>query len=78
MIGSGCLVFQFSQWSFCISRPLVGKRAVESRMGGRGRDASCPAPPAQVPACVFHAPGSYQRSDAVRIRGLAAQSSSDA
>jgi hypothetical protein len=27
---------------------------VESRMGGRGRDASCPAPPAQVPACVFH------------------------
>jgi predicted ATPase len=45
---------------------------------GRGRDASCPAPPAQVPACVFHAPGSYRRSDAVGIRGLAAHSSSDA
>ena len=45
---------------------------------GRGRDASCPAPPAQVPACVFLAPGSYRRSDAIGIRGLAAQSSSDA
>src|ERR1700745_1310729 len=52
--------------------------SVESRMGGRGRDASCPAPPAQVPACVFLAPGSYRRSDAIGIRGLAAQSSSDA
>jgi hypothetical protein len=51
---------------------------VESRRGGRGRDASCPAPPAQVPACVFLAPGSYRRSDAIGIRGLAAQSSSDA
>src|SRR5262249_18618974 len=49
-----------------------------SRRYGRGRDASCPAPPAQIPACGFPALGSYRRSDVIGIRGLATHSSSDA
>ena len=34
--------------------------AVEARVFGRGRDASCPAPPAQIRAGSFSARGSYR------------------
>ena len=34
-----------------------------------GRGAGCPAPPPQIPACGFSAPGSCRRSDAIRVLG---------
>src|SRR5271165_6981267 len=33
----------------------------------RGRETGLPVPPAQIPACGFPAPGSYQRSDAIAV-----------
>ena len=36
----------------------------------RGRDAGCPAPPAQIPACGTTAPGSCLRSDAQARRRI--------
>jgi short chain dehydrogenase len=37
-----------------------------------GRGADCSAPPPQIPACGFPAPGSCRRSDAVRHQGCEA------
>ena len=34
------------------------KRTTSAVHPRRGRDAGCPAPPAQIPACGFPAPGS--------------------
>ena len=36
---------------------------------GRGREAGCPAPPAQIPACGFPAPGSCLGSSATALPG---------
>ena len=38
--------------------------------GGSGRGASYPAPPPQIPACGFPAPGSCRESSAIDVRGL--------
>ncbi len=44
---------------------------------GHGREAGCPAPPAQIPACAANAPGSCRRSDVIGHRGLGGPCSSD-
>lgn len=33
-------------------------------------DLVAPAPPAQIPACGFPAPGSYRRSNVIEVRGF--------
>ena len=54
----------------------VGLRVEDfSRLSGRG--AGYPAPPPQIPACGFPAPGSCRRSNATDVRGLGGPSSSD-
>jgi len=43
---------------------LRNVRFREKKPDGRGRNAGCPAPPAQIPACAANAPGSslgYER-----------------
>ena len=47
-------------------------------MGGRGRNAGCPAPPAQIPACATNAPGSslvYERQNGGKDEGAVSGSS---
>ena len=50
------------------------KRRSKDDLSGRG--AGYPAPPPQIPACGFPAPGSCRRSNATGIRGLGGPSSS--
>ena len=44
------------------------KRRSKGDLSGRG--AGCPAPPPQIPACGFPAPGSCRRSNVIDVRGL--------
>src|SRR3954463_1348900 len=49
---------------------IAEKLKRRSKDDGSGRGAGCPAPPPQIPACGFPAPGSCRRSNATEVRDL--------